>query len=97
VLMNGGTVTGGTLNGAGTFTSTNATLSGLTNAGSLQVANNVAATLVGTINNTGSIHLNSGGNVTQLLLTGPVTLAGSGTVDLSDNGQNYIWSSTGGT
>lgn len=97
VLLNGSTVTGGTLNGSGTFTSSGSVLSGLTNAGTVQVANNNSATLVGTINNSGAIQINSLGNATQLAANGPVTLTGGGTVTLSDNSQNFLTGTLGGT
>lgn len=57
--------------------------------------NNTSATLAGTINNTGSIQLNSVGNATSLLLTGTVQLAGGGTVTLSDNSQNFVYGAAG--
>ena len=85
------TVIGGTLNGAGTFTSlTNSTLNGLTNAGTLLVPNNNETTLVGTITNTGSLQLNSSGNQTFLFPSGAVTLTGGGTLTLTDNNNNFL-------
>ncbi len=90
-------VTGGTLSGPGTFTSFGGTLSGLTNSGTIQVPNNNTLTLIGSINNTGTIQVNSGGNVTELLASGAVTLSGGGKVTLSDNQNNYIFGSAGST
>lgn len=99
VNLNGSvTIVGGTLNGAGTFTAnSNATLSGLTNASTVQVPNNNEATLVGTITNTGSLQINSAGNNTFLLPSGAVTLTGSGALTLSDNNNNYIEGAVGGS
>ena len=86
------TVSGGTLNGAGLFTSlSGTTLNGLTNAGTLQVPNNNSTTLAGTITNTGSLQLNSGGNNSTFFYpSGAVTLTGGGTLTLTDNNNNYI-------
>lgn len=96
VLMDANaTITGGTLNGAGTFVSNGATLNGLTSAGTVQVPNNNTVTMAGTINNTGTIQLNSAGNHTELLASGTLTLAGAGHVTLSDNSQNYIFGAAG--
>jgi fibronectin-binding autotransporter adhesin len=90
-LENGVTVTGGILNGTGLFTSLgDPTLSGLTNAGTLQIPNNNSTTLVGTINNTGALQLNGAGNNTFLYPSGAVTLTGGGTLTLADSNNNYI-------
>ena len=99
VLFAGGAnVAGGTLNGAGTFTSfTGTTFNGVTNAGNIQVPNNNSTTLAGTINNTGSLRLNSGGNNTVFSASGPVTLTGGGTLAMSDNNANYIFNPGGGS
>jgi fibronectin-binding autotransporter adhesin len=98
VRLEAPTVVGGTLNGAGTFTSfTGTTLDGVTNAGVIQVPNNNGTTLTGTINNTGSLRLNSGGNNTLFLASGPVTLTGGGTLTLSDNNANYMYNPGGGS
>ncbi len=86
-LSNGVTISGGVLqtSGTGFFRTLNsAILSGLTNAGDFRVTNNTSLTLVGTINNTGSISVNSTGNFTDLLINGNVTLTGNGTVNLND-------------
>ncbi len=88
------TVKGGSLTGTGTFiengTAGGATLSGLTNASTVQVANNTELTLAGTIVNNGSIQENSGGSTTQILISGNVTLNGTGTLAMSNNGNNII-------
>jgi len=92
------TVTGGTLNGAGLFTSqSGTTLNALTNAGTLQAPNNTQTTLEGTITNTGTLQLNSTGNNTFFLPSGAVTLTGSGALTLSDNNNNYVQAAVGGS
>ncbi len=97
VAMYGTSITGGTLStsNGGVFQSFEATLSGLTNAGTLQITNNNAVTLAGNISNTGSIQSLSGGNNTEIIATGTVTLSGGGSVTLSDNSQNYIFGAAG--
>jgi hypothetical protein len=95
-LQNGVTVVGGSLTGSGTFVeSGNSTLSGLTNASTIQVQNNNAMYLTGNILNNGSIQLNSGGNNTDLILNGNVALNGTGNVTLSNNGNNFIYGAVG--
>ena len=103
VLINGATVTGGTLNSLGTgvnagaIVSSNGTLVSLTNAGALQVPDDTATTLQGTINNTGTISVNSVGNYTYLNISGNVTLTGSGTLTLSNNVNNFIQGASTGS
>ncbi len=94
-LASGAVIQGGTLStdsghgsSIGTLASSNATLDGLTlgtlnNAGAFVANNNSTTYLQGTINNTGSISLNSAGNVVYLELKGNTTLTGSGTVTLT--------------
>ena len=61
------------------------------NQGTLNINNNTSLTIKGTINNTSTINLQSGGNDTRLRVgTGGATLTGLGTVNLSDNSQNNI-------
>ncbi len=107
-LANGAIIEGGTLSTdsghgstIGTLASSSATLDGLTmgtlnNAGAFVASNNSTTNLQGTINNTGSISLNSAGNVVYLQLKGNTTLTGSGTVTLTPfSGLNdYIFGQT---
>jgi hypothetical protein len=97
LTINGGSLTtssGGLIQVPGGQT---ITLTGLTNSGTLAVQNNAAAIIGGTITNTGTIQLNSGGNFTELrILTPSATLQGSGTVTLSDNPNNLIFGNAGG-
>jgi hypothetical protein len=110
ILANGGNVTlndgaaiaGGSLvsNGGtffvqgGTFDGTN----GLHSAANVVVVDNNNLNLLGTITNTGTINLESGGDSTNLIAnSATVTLTGAGVISLSDNGQNRIYGSAGGT
>jgi hypothetical protein len=99
VTVNGGTLTttsGGLMQAYG-----NAVLNGVTisPASAVHVLDNNAVQLnTGTITNNGTINIDSAGNNTFLLiLGGPVTLTGGGTVVLSDHFQNFIQDTTGGT
>ncbi len=94
------TVAGGSLTGTGTFVENGvggyATLSGLTNASTVQVNNNTLLNLVGTIVNNGQIQENSINNNTDIILsTGNVTLSGSGALVMSNNGNNFIYGASG--
>ena len=51
--------------------------------------------LTGTITNNGQIQENSGGNITEILLTGNVTLNGTGTLVMSNNTNNYVFGQSG--
>jgi fibronectin-binding autotransporter adhesin len=93
VLYDSVNITGGTLSTAGSgiirsltsSTSANpATLTDLTNTGTIEVYNNKSLRLSGTINNTGTILVNSTGSATNLRISGDVTIAGTGLIRLSD-------------
>ena len=93
-LSSGTVVTGGTLSTASsgailTAVGTSATLNGVTLASGAQFigSNASSTTLIGTINNGGTITLSSAGNLTDLVVSGTVTLTGSGGV-LMGNGIN---------
>jgi fibronectin-binding autotransporter adhesin len=100
VLNNGVTVTGGTLtsSGNGIVYGDNATLVGLTNAGNFQVQNGQTTYLSGTINNTGTMTLNSTTTYTYFdVASSNVKLTGSGTLVLgSNNVYNVLDASTTG-
>ena len=69
-LINGASITGGSLSSAGTGMIVNlntATLNSLTLAGNFTSHNNSTTTLVGTITNTGTISPLSTGNLTDLI------------------------------
>jgi hypothetical protein len=79
LAINGGTFTAGSGSGAGA------------NAGTIAVGNNTAFVAGGTLDNIGKVTLNSGGNVTQFIVSAAnLTLSGGGSVALTDNGQNFI-------
>ncbi len=99
-LQNGVVVTGGTLtsNAFGVFNEVNsATLSGLTIVAgtNVNIQNNTALTLQGTIVNNGTIQLNSSSNSTDLIMNGNVALNGAGKVNMSNNGNNLIYGAAG--
>ena len=95
------TISGGTLSDSGggliqTAISNGATLDGtsqgaLTIAGTYQGSNNSTTFLNGTINNTGTILVNSTGSTTDLRIADGTTLTGGGSVILSDNGLSRLW------
>ena len=62
---------------------------------SVLVTNNNYLTFEGTLTNDGTVNLGSVGNDTEFDPSGPVTLVGAGTIQLSDNSQNYIASAGG--
>ena len=100
VLLYGTTVTGGTLTTSGTgviYGENNATLVGLTNAGSFEVPNNAVAYLSGTINNTGTMTLGASNAYTFLDLAANTTLAGGGTVVMGAGGPYSILGGASGT
>jgi hypothetical protein len=99
VLLDGATISGGTLTTAsgGTMIGENsATLSGSTGAvtistGSLLTVNNGATIdAKGTITNNGTLNLNSSGSTTEILLKGNTTLGGTGKLTLSNQTANVI-------
>jgi fibronectin-binding autotransporter adhesin len=92
------TITGGTLTTAngGAMYSNNSTLSGLTiSAGStVTTTDNQTTTLTGTITNHGTIALNSGGDNTNLVLSGAaVELTSGSSISMSGFFQNRIYGS----
>jgi hypothetical protein len=94
LLQSGVTITGGTLTSTsgGVFMDENsATLSGLTiSAGTIDVLNTTILTLQGPITNKGTINLQSTGNVTELNISGSITLTAPGKVIMSANANNFI-------
>ena len=105
VQLDGATIRGGTLktSGGGVIETTGGTdtfdgsVSAVNNTGQVMVANGTDLFLSGTINNTGSISLNSTGSTTEINLNDnyPVTtLTGGGSVVLSASADNYILGST---
>jgi hypothetical protein len=103
VYLQGGTVAGGTIStsgGAAVIDNGGGTLDGtahaVTNTGSVVVADQSSLGLLGAITNDGTILVNSAGYGTNLVIgpgsktAGTVTLSGTGTVVLSDNGNNAV-------
>ncbi|HRQ76949.1 MAG TPA: hypothetical protein PK098_13630, partial [Phycisphaerales bacterium] len=89
-------ITGGELSTSGSgviqVTSSTPRLVNVLNTGLLQVPNNRSLQLQGTIENTGTIELNSTINTTHIFpVGGPVTLTGGGTLKLSNHVQNWIY------
>ena len=105
VTLDQASITGGTLTsaGGGTIESVNsATLNGVTlsTGSSYAVPDNTNTILQGTITNKGNIALNSGGNNTDLIMSGnrTVTLTGTGTVTMGNGSENNrIYSQSNGT
>ncbi len=100
--IQGGTLTGGNLQTVNSATLDGATAGALTlGPGSIYTGNgSTNTTVLGTINNDGSIRLNAGsGTNSQLSIAGNTTLQGGGSITLNNgdaNGQPYI-SQSGGT
>ena len=106
VNINGADIIGGTLTTTGNgviFGNTGTVLDGtsthtVTNSGLFEIANNNSTSILGTINNTGTILLNSAGNVTDLIVgnnTGATSATINGTVTMSNNSQNFIFGALG--
>jgi phosphodiesterase/alkaline phosphatase D-like protein len=95
------TITGGTLTtaagGVMQNPGSNATLNGVTiSAGSTFTGDDDSSTtLQGTITNHGTIALNSGGNNTNLVISGTVSLTGGGIVTVANNFANRIYGTFG--
>ncbi|HZQ70409.1 MAG TPA: hypothetical protein VFA68_17915 [Terriglobales bacterium] len=89
VLLNGGSIAGGTLStsGAGTFLSVGGTLDGSNsipnNTGLFTVSNGNVLNLLGVISNTGTIALDPSGGC--LAVSGSVSLTGNGKVTMNPN------------
>lgn len=99
VQFNASTFTGGTLKGTGTLTTVGAnTFNGISlNSGStLNIANATSGTFSGTLNNAGTLKINSAGNLTNVVAaTSGLTLSGGGDVQLI--GSNSRFYGTSGT
>lgn len=100
VNLSSATITGGTLTttGNGVIRNLNTTsLSGVTFAAGTNFAvnDNTSTFLQGTIINNGTFSVNSAGNNTNIQISGPVTLTGTGTVNLSNVGTNRIYAPNG--
>jgi hypothetical protein len=100
VQFNASTFTGGSIKGTGTLTTVGAnTFNGISlNSGStLTIANATSGTFSGTLNNAGTLKLNSAGNVTDVIAaSGGLTLSGDGKVQLIGS-NSRIYGSTSAT
>jgi hypothetical protein len=103
-LVSGSSVVGGTLatSAGGVINVINPTVmfdgasaGAIVTSANLQVADGAKLQLTGKIGNSGTINLNSAGNLTSLAMTGSVTLQGGGAVTLSDKVQNLILADVG--
>ncbi len=93
-----GRIEGGNLTGAGAFALRgNATLADLVTDADITIANGQTGQLAGTIVNDGTLALESAGSTTTLLIAGDTTLGGSGTLTMSNQPNNSIYGSPGGT
>jgi hypothetical protein len=94
VNLNGATIQGGTLQGNVVLTGAS-TLDGsantLNNQGTLTINNGVTGSILGTINNTGSIVMAGTGSGTYLSVAGNTTLQGGGTLTLQGGGNTVVY------
>ncbi len=101
VLLNG-EVFGGTLETTGGVgivragtTGVSTVLHDLTNQGIFRLPNDLDLTAYGAIVNNGTIEFRSGGNITDMYVGAPLTLSGSGSVDMSNTAQNRVLDAAG--
>jgi len=95
VVLSGATIIGGTLTSSsgGQFVAEfGPTLNGVTvsSGTTVNLTDGQVLNLAGTMTNKGTINIESSGDSTQLAINGNVTLAGTGSVILSDNANNFI-------
>ena len=97
-ILNGTTVSGATLSTTGTGVINlfgSSVLSNVTSTGTINVPDNDIGVLAGTFTNTGTLTIASGGgDTTYLELSGPVTLAGTGTINMVNSA--YLFSQSSG-
>ena len=103
VYLNGGTLAGGVVDtsaGGTVVVNTGGTLDGsahtVINNGVISVSDSETLNLLGTIDNTGTITSNAYDYNTNIIIGSPtVTLTGSGTIVLDNNGSNQIYGAAG--
>jgi hypothetical protein len=100
-LIGNSTVSGGTFTTASggriaTLSGNTAGVSGVRNTGTLDIVDNSALLLDGTLTNDGVINMQSLGNPTDLRTTGNRLIDGTGTINLSNVGTNRIIAATAG-
>ena len=94
-IIHGGSITGGVFQTVDGGSVLDGGVSAIQNTAVVQVDDNTALTLVGSILNKTSIALQSGGNVTSLIIgAAGATLSGGGHVLLSDNTGNTVMGQT---
>jgi hypothetical protein len=108
VTLSGATIRGGVLNASGGgqyIDASSSTLDGsaqaLTNNATVVVNNNTVLYALGTLNNAGTILVNSDGYGTALIVgpsgtAGTFTLTGGGQIVMSNNTNNYLYGATAG-
>ncbi len=93
--LSGSTTTGGTLttSSGGTLYVGNSTLSSVTisTGSTATVENNSTTTLQGTLTNNGTLQMASGGNSTDVIISGTVTHTGGGSITMSNKTANRIY------
>ncbi len=93
--LSGSTTTGGTLttSSGGTLYVGNSTLNSVTisSGSTATVENNSTTTLQGTLTNNGTLQMASGGNSTDLIISGTVTHTGGGSITMSNTTANRIY------
>ena len=99
-LINSPNISGAILTTAGSGTINNlnsATLTNVTNNGVFNTNNGNTTYLSGTLTNNGTLNVIGGYYNTTVQLTGPVTLAGTGTLSLAGGGSNvFVYADNGG-
>ncbi len=92
VSISSATILGGRLTGGGVTVLASSLLDNVTNEANLQISNNTSDTLRNTLVNNSTLSMNSAGNVTDLKITGPVTISGPGAIVASNTQANRFYS-----
>ena len=96
-LINNASLVGGTLATTGSsIHSLGSSLTNVTNNGDFVLDNNTTTTLVGALNNNGTVTFANAGTGVDLRLAGPVTLNGIGSVTLNNFSNNRLFANTSG-
>jgi hypothetical protein len=97
VLLTGASLVGGplTTSSGGEIRSANATLTGVTNNGSLLFNNTATVRLVTALTNNGTITFDNLGSGIDLRIVGNVNLTGTGTITLNNLSNNQIYAENG--
>ena len=96
-LINNASLVGGTLATTGSaIHSLGAGLTNVTNNGDFVLDNGTTTTLVNTFTNNGTFTFGNAGNGVDLRLAGPVTINGSGSMTLNNQGNNRLFTNNSG-